>query len=234
MKKAMLILTYILFGLTILYPAGRLIAAIFGYGFELTSVSAFAAALAVTAAVTMALGFSCGEMSEKKGLRVALALLSPLSVVNALFYILKSPKIGVIVCMLISVVCCFYLTVRFGKPRLLKNIARVLSVLMLVPMVFLGFMVVFFGNVSQNTVVQTVASPDGRRYAQVTDIDQGALGGDILVEVYPKGELNALLFKIARKPQRVYLGDWGEFQNMKIHWKDDHCLVVNDVEYEIK
>jgi hypothetical protein len=110
-----------------------------------------------------------------------------------------------------------------------------LLALILVPMIcFSVFMVVFFGSIGEDTVIQTLPSPDGNRYAEVIDCDQGALGGDTLVDVYQDCGINAILFKIEKKPQRVYFGDWGEFENMQIHWKDDNCLVINSVEYEIE
>ena len=86
----------------------------------------------------------------------------------------------------------------------------------------------------ENTVVKTVESSSGEYYAQVIDSDQGALGGDTLVKVYQDRGINALIFKIEKKLQRVYFGEWGEFNNMKIHWKDNNCLVINSVEYEIE
>ena len=116
----------------------------------------------------------------------------------------------------------------------LKNVALVLSALMILPICFFSFIAFIFGNIGQNTVVQTVESPSGKYYAQVIDCDQGALGGDTLVDVYQDCGINAILFKIEKKPQRVYFGDWGEFENMQIHWKDDNCLVINSVEYEIE
>ena len=70
--------------------------------------------------------------------------------------------------------------------------------------------------------------------AQVIDSDQGALGGNTIVDVDEKGSFNLLLFRIEKKPQRVYLGEWGEYEGMQIHWKDDDCLVINSVEYELE
>lgn len=116
----------------------------------------------------------------------------------------------------------------------LKVVALVLSALMILPICFFSFIALIFGNIGQNTVVQTVESPSGKYYAQVIDSDQGALGGDTLVDVYKKSGINSILFKIENKPQRVYFGEWGEFGNMQIHWKDDNCLVINSVEYEIE
>ena len=135
---------------------------------------------------------------------------------------------------MLSAGCCCYLTVKYGKPLALKVVALVLSVLMILPICFFSFIALIFGNIAQNTVVQTVASPNGKYYAQVIDSNQGALGGDTLVVVNQSCRINLILFKVEKKPQRVYLGDWGEFKNMQINWKDNNCLVINSVEYEIK
>jgi len=89
-------------------------------------------------------------------------------------------------------------------------------------------------SVGQNTVVKTVDSPNGTYYAQVIDSDQGALGRDTLVDVYEHKKLNAILFTIQKKPQRVYTGDWRDYENMQIYWRNDYCLVINGSENRIK
>lgn len=234
MKKAVSILMCLLFVLTILYPAGVITTACIGYNFELISISAFAVALAALSVCVIVLDLLCKNTLENKVIRILLAIITPLSLINAVFYIFECPQIWVIASAFLSAGCCCYLTVKHGKPLSLKIITLVLSALMLLPIGFFRFIALIFGNIGQNTVVRTVESPSGKYYAQVIDSDQGALGGDTLVDVYQDCRINAILFKIEKKPQRVYFGDWGEFENMQIHWKDDNCLVINSVEYEIE
>ena len=234
MKKAILILTCLLFSLTIIYPACVIIAACFGYSFELTGVSAFTIAIATLSACIVVPDLIYKNALENNAIGSLSVIVTPLSLINAVFYISECPKIWVIASVLLSAVCCCYLTVKYGKPVALKIVALVLSALMILPICFFSFIALIFGNISQNTVVQTVGSPSGKYYAQVIDSDQGALGGDTRVNVYQDCGINAILFKIEKKPQRVYFGDWGEFENMQIHWKDDNCLVINSVEYEIE
>ena len=224
----------VLLSLTILYPAGVIITACFGYSFELISVSAFALAIAILSVCIVVLDLVCKSSLENKTIQILLALITPLSLINAVFYIFECPQIWVIASVLLSAGCCCYLTVKYGKPLALKVVALVLSVLMILPICFFSFIALIFGNIAQNTVVQTVASPNGKYYAQVIDNNQGALGGDTLVVVNQSCRINLILFKVEKKPQRVYLGDWGEFKNMQINWKDNNCLVINSVEYEIK
>lgn len=228
MKKALI---WLLFALTILFPAGTVITACFGYMFKLISV--FACAVAI-AALSVCAVFVVKNAPENDIMGILLAVIAPLSLINAVFYVFESPQILVIVSALVSVGCCCYLTVKHGKPSVLKIVTLALSALMVLPIGFFTFIALTFGDIGQNTVVQTVESPNGKYYAQVIDSDQGALGGDTLVNVYKKSGINAILFKIEKKPQRVYMGDWGEFRDMQIYWKDDDCLVINAAEYEIE
>jgi len=234
MKKAISFLMCLLFVLILLYPAGVIITACFGYSFELISVSAFAIAIAVLSVCIVVLDFICKNTVENNTIQMLLVILSPLSLINAVFYIFECPQIRVIASVLLSATCCGYLIVKHGKPLAFKIIALVLSALMILPIGFFSFIALIFGNIGQNTVVQTVESPSGNYYAQVIDSDQGALGGDTLVDVRQDCGINALIFKIENKPHRVYRGEWGEFNNMQIYWKDDNCLVINSVEYEIE
>lgn len=234
MKKAISVMMCVLFVLTILYPAGVIITVYLGYRFELISISAFAAAIALLSGCIVVLDLICENTPENKVMRILSAIITPLSLINSLFCIIKCPHIWVIASVLFSAGICCYLTVKYGKPFTLKIVALVLSALMILPIGFFSFFAIVFGNIAQNTVVQTVVSPNGEYYAQVIDSDQGALGGDTLVKVYQKSIINAFLFEIEKKPQRVYTGDWGEFENMQIYWKNDHCLVINSVEYNLE
>lgn len=138
--------------------------------------------------------------------------------------------IGMFVC----ACCCCCLAAGTRKPKLLKIAGLVLSALMAMPVCLFTFFTLLFGNFGKNTVVKTLESPNHTYYAQVIDNDQGALGGDTLVNVYEKGGIHVLIFKIVKKPQQVYRGNWEEFENMEIWWKDERCLVINGVEYVVE
>lgn len=232
MKKISPILTWSLFILTMLYPVGVLVTASFGYVFELVSISAFAIVIAGISVSIVILDHK--RTINNKALQILVTILAPLTLINAVFYIFEYPKMWVIASVLLSAGCCFYLAIKCGKPLALKIIALILSALMIVPIGFMSFLFLIFGNIGQNTVVKTVESPSGKYYAQVIDSDQGALGGDTLVDVHEKSGINAILFRIEKKPQRVYSGEWGEFNNIQIHWKDDECLIINSIEYIIQ
>lgn len=233
MKKAISVLLCLLFVLTILYPVGVLTAARAGYNFELVSVSAFAIAIAALSVGIVVLDLACKITIENKATQILLAVTTPLSLINAAFYVFSCPQIWVIASVFLSVGCCCYLTFKCVKPLAIKLPALVVSAAMILPIGIFSFFVFLLGNFGQDTVVKTVESPNGEYYAQVIDSDQGALGGDTRVNVYKNG-VNLILFKIQKKPQNVYFGDWGEYKNMQIYWKDDNCLIINSVEYEIE
>jgi len=233
MKKAMSILIGALFVLITLYPAGVIATACFGYTFELINISAFAVAIAVLSVCIVILNFILKNTIEHNIIQALLTVITPLSLMNAAFYIFKHPQFEVIASILLSTGCCCYLTIKYLKSLSLKTVSLVLSVLTIFSIAFSSFIISIFGNIVQNTVTKTVVSSSGKYHAQIIDSDQGALGGGTFVDVY-KIEINAVVFKINNKPQRVYSGDWGEFENMQLYWKDDTCLVINSVEYEIK
>lgn len=232
MKRTISILSRILVALVMLLPLGKILSSCFGYTFDVMSVPALAIGIAIVSICVVVLDIIHKNTIESKAIGFFLATITPLSLINIVFYVLVCNHILVFISALIFTGCCCFFTIKHGKPMVLKIVALVLSFFMLLP-TGLAVFVAFF-PIGQNTVVQTKESPSGRYYAEVIDSDQGALGGDTLVNVYEKWEINLLLFKIKKEPQQVYFGEWGEFENMDIHWKDEGCIVINSVEYEIE
>lgn len=233
MKRAMALSICILLFLTALYPIGVGITACFGYRFTLISIPAFAITIVLLSTLLTTLSAVYEYPFPMKWTQVLLALLAPLSMINALFYVLECPQILVVASVLLSAGCSCYLTVKHGKGALLRTVALILFAVMLLPVGFSGCVGLLFGGIRQDTVVQTAASPSGKYYAQVIDSNQGALGGDTFVDVYEKSNINVILFKIEKNPRRVYCGEWGEFESMRIYWEDDTCLIINSVAYKI-
>lgn len=233
-KKAVSILGWIHFVLVVLLPGGTLLSACFGYTFELASVRAFAIVTALLSVCLVVLSLLEKEGWEGSVDKVRFALLAPLSLISAVFYMLAYSRKWVVVSVFVCIACCFWLTIKHGKPLSLKIAAFMLSALLFLPICFFGFLTLIFGDFGEKTVVQSVESPSGAYYAEVVSDDQGALGGATLVNVYENKGINALVFKISKKPQRVYFGRYYEYENMKIYWKDDKCLVINSASYAIK
>lgn len=234
MKKVISALLFLLLVLTLLSPVGTLVSACFGYTFQLTSIFAVSVIIAVISVLTMIFSIISKDKIISEGIIILLYILTPLSFINTVIYIFESGHISVAVCVLISFVCSSFLMIRNIVPKKRKIIVSVLCALMTAFVLFFAFMMLMFGNIGQKTVIKSIESPNRKFYAQVIDIDQGALGGATIVDVYEKREINVFVFLLKDKPQRVYLGEWRAFENMQIYWKDDNYLVVNSVEYEIK
>lgn len=233
MKKIVTFFGWVLFVLLSLLPLGRLICLRSGYVFTLTNASVY---MVVTAGLSVCLAVLSIRAAFSPGavVKVLVSLLTPMSVVNGFFCMIVYSDIWVVISTLISIGCCLILTVRFGNPSGLTAMGLVVAVLLILPMGCFGFLTLLFGNLGQDTVVKTVGSPSGAYYAQVIDSDQGALGGDTLVDVYENKSFDTVIFRVFKKPQTVYFGDWGEAFDMQIHWKNDTCLVINGTEYEIE
>ena len=232
MKKAATILSCLLFALTLLFPAGVFTAIHFGYMFEPTSCFAFALITAILSVCTVAVSFQTEDAIQSRVLRVLFAIITPFSLFNVSLYIVlciyNCNISGVIISAFVSAGCCCFLTVKYGKPLILKIIVLVLSAFMALPISFNGFVISVF---THNTVLQTVESPDGKYYAEVIVSDHGALGGDTVVDVYEKSGIDCI---IRKWPQNVYSGNWTSHINMEIYWKDEQSLVINAVEYAIE
>ena len=233
MKKATSVLLCLLFALTIFFPVSAFASACFGYTFQLTNVLAVSVIIAVISVFTAILSISSKGKIYNKSIIILSYILFPLSFINAVIYIFESIQLSVAICMLVSLFCCFFISIINIKSKVRKILVSVLSAPMTAFIIFFAFMILTFGNLGQNTVVKSIDSPSGNFYAQVIDSDQGALGGDTVVNVYEKRGIDAFIFKLEDKPQRVYLGEWGEYKSMRISWKNDKCLIINSVEYEI-
>ena len=234
MKKVISALLCLLFVMTILFPVGALVSSCFDYTFQLTSILSVSVIIAIISVFTVIFSIISKDKITNKCTMFLLYTLTPLSFINAVIYIFESGQILVAACVLVSFLCMSFLMIRSIKKKTSKIAASVFCALMTAFILFFAFIMLTFGNIGQNTVIKSIDSPSGNLYVQVVDSDQGALGGGTIVDVYEKREIDVVVFKLKDKPQRIYVGEWGEFDNIKIHWKDDNYLVVNSVEYEIK
>ena len=234
MKKLISVLICLLLILTLLLPAGGFISTHVHYIFRLSNVSVFILCIVVLSASIVALDLIFRIRIESRLIGTALALLPPLAVFTGVLLIVRCPHIWAGLAVLAYEGCCFYLSVKHGKPLVLKIVFLILSVLISLPLLFFAFIGITIGNFGIETVIQSIPSPSGQYYAQVIDHDQGALGGNTVVDVYESHKIDAYIFQAEKEPQRVYVGDWGEYETMQIYWKDDHCLVINGMEYQIE
>ena len=150
--------------------------------------------------------------------------------------ILDANSIWVYILSFFNIVCCFILTVRFGKPLALKIVSIIISIIISLPLLLFSWFGFIFTLVDfvQVKTTQTILSPSNSYVATVVERDEGALGGSTTVDVFENFKINLLLFEINKKPKRIYTGKWGEADNLVVYFKNDDIVVVNDAEYDIR
>lgn len=135
--------------------------------------------------------------------------------------------------MLVSFVLCVYIRSRYINHGWVRT-GSVVVPLVIVALVTLTLLpLCLLGNIGETTVVDVFPSPDGRYYAELIDDDQGALGGNTCVDVYRTAELDLGVIRFCSVPKQVYWGNYGEFNDMTIEWKDNETLLINGKEYPI-
>lgn len=223
---------YILAGALAFFPVLMLGSQALGLRLYLRHSSACAIILAV-------LCVACVILSERREdqpslpRRICADLLCPLAILCWIVFLIKGMTLTVLICMAICLICAIVLCsgINAGRGKLAGMIVGILAA---IPLCLLSGLDLLFSGLVYNTVVQTLSSPDGQYYAQVIDSDQGALGGDTLVEVHSRPCLDAGLFCIAQTPQCVFAGDWGIWKTMEITWQDYDTLIINGEAYDIE
>lgn len=233
-KKAMMVLLCLLLVLTVFYPSGVVCCGLIGCTFELTNAVVFEAAVAGIAFCLTILSFVWKESLDNWAANVILLFLLPMALIQVFFFAFVIRHAAEALLLLSAAGCDCLLLIKNGKPSKGKKASLIVSGLMLPLVVVICFCALFFGKLGYVSVVETIDSPKRGYYAEVLDVNQGALGGDTAVRVQTKSELDLMLVRIKKKAHIVYQGKWGEFNTLQVHWKDEHCLVINSAEYAIE
>lgn len=231
MEKRKFCYPAILLILLLVIPASSIILSIFGWRLELVFPTTFAVIIAVLSAVLTGL-------SLYKKTQISSAVFAVFSVIAStvswFWFTVKVSTYIAILFLAVPFVCSVVLCTAQVKNRLLKILNSVIGCIVAIAFVYVSFFLWIFGHIGVSTVVAEVPSESGRYVAKVIDADQGATGGDTVVRVYDtRYYFNLGILKIYEKPDRAYLGEWGEWDNMKISWKDENTLIINGQTYEV-
>lgn len=176
-----------------------------------------------------------GQPPEKGSTRMAVILL-PASALNGLCSLLAVFDLLA----LLGAAACFFaaipLFVRFAKTCRFKWIPGTLTAvtagftLFLLPGVLLGSLLA-----GERTTVYRVNSPNDVYVAEVISVDQGALGGNTLVEVRRLNRTADFFFiRVEDAPQRIYQGDYGEYEDMVVTWQDAQTVRIGKEAFSVK
>ena len=234
-----------------LIPALRLVLFFIGIGFNAEYIIEFSYALIYEIildiiSITTLIIFFVNEfkikdnvsfkenISNNRVVLIVLFLICPLSFINSMFLFAYGPESRwQILFLIIYSSSCLVITLLFARPIALKIISLVISLFPAGVIWLYCFIAFIFIGFTVSTVVKTIDSPSGKYYIEVIDADAGATGGSTLVEVNEKFEINLIIFKIAKKSKIIYNGRWREYENMKIYWKNDNSIIINEKEYII-
>lgn len=227
MKKQTALLSALLF-LHGFVPVGYGIARAIGWEFLIHSELPFFLGLTIiTLTVTVRLKWS----KHPTALVVALY---PVSIVNSVICLWITKSLMAIPCVAVFVICCGTLFRELAPVNIWRKLVSVLSVLLVLALIALSALTAFVGVMTRTTVVQQVDSPNRTYTAQLIDADHGATGGDTLVKVWDNSRtVHLWLVRFTPQHQEVYRGNWGEFMDITLSWRDDETLLINERAYPI-
>ena len=170
--------------------------------------------------------------------RVFVPLLLPISCFCEIVFYFRTDQSarGVMLALaILSCVCAVVLFVKFPGFFAVKITGGVLTFLIFILVCCLLLINGIFGNLSSDTVIRAVKSPDGVYLAEVVRSEQGALGGNTFVNVTkPGAAVPILVGEFTMRPYQVYSGEYDEYVHMDIAWEDNTTLRINGEAYIIE
>jgi hypothetical protein len=132
---------------------------------------------------------------------------------------------------LICSICIFFLYV---SNIILKACFGAIYVLFVAAIV--GILVIFwpFMLIGKDTIIKSELSPNGIYLLEITDNDQGALGGNTYVQASRRDQdIPLLIGVLQKKPVNMYRGRWGEGFSMDVRWETDNILYLDGKRYDL-
>lgn len=219
-------------------PVSLILLRIFGYKVVFDECGVlFLLAVYVIVSVAFAVAACRKRMKMKVELKPLESILSVLFLTASWFVFLLKENVTVSGCMVITAamfICfvCEIITITVSVKH--KAAVSIFLCLMCVVLVMFSIFFAFFGTLGETKTVEIAGSPKGIYRAEVVCIDQGALGGNTVVDVYDcRKELDLHFVRIFKKPERVYIGEWYEYEDMMLAWSGDKILVINDRQYQL-
>ena len=230
MKKRLLAIAPAVCDFALLFvPAGKTAAYLCGWELTLYNNDVFLATV-----MALVLASTVGLMVNKTILgrwgRAFSVLLLPLSLLMILFFLFLANWFS-FVCMGVTLICAAGLFLCCSGLVVIKVICGVWTVLLIPWLLLAGFASNLVAGFGVKTVTATVPSPQGGYVAKVIVSDEGALGGNIFVDVEQCESIPLLIGELAKRPDRVYQGKWSEA--VEVYWNTENTLAINGRTYPI-
>ncbi len=214
-----------------LLPSGVLFAFFLGYEFSLFNYTVASAVSLLFSAISLIVVFLKKESFGGKAFFCLFGLAIPICFVDWLCYLVKGDSIAAIVCGLISIACAIAVKIKISRFKVSKILLGVSIPLVVFALAFVSFVYTLLAGFGVNTIVEEIPSPKGLYVAEVVDADQGALGGNTVVYIAEKRGIDLGICEFTDIPERVYIGEWGEYNDMDIYWENEGYLIINSNEY---
>lgn len=161
----------------------------------------------------------------------ALIPLLPLSMLNALFLLLQGPLGGVVA---IICLCCGWMLLQKAPKGFWRGTCYALSVLLTVGFLLMLPVWFFVQAMRSEETVWKLDSPKKHYTAIVTSVDQGALGGDTIVEVRDNRRSIPILLGRFTASREIYRGGWDTWQDMTLVWESETVLSLNGTSFPVE
>ena len=207
----------VLVGIYAFIPFCLLYSNLLGFDFSLSDYTLFSIIFVFVSVLMLVAVFVKTELFIGKVFSCLFGGAVPLGFVVWLFYLSKSNLSCETGCVLLAVFCIIAIIIRIVKGRKAKIITSISCVVSFLVVTFFMIFFLFMGSIGTSTVLDTIQSP--------------AFGGNTVVEVSKKRKSDILIFCFEEKGKQIYIGEWNEYDDMEIYWKDDSCLVINSKEY---
>lgn len=161
-----------------------------------------------------------------------LAILTlPLTLFHALTLLLTLPWYGGIGAVIL--VLCGWMVFETAPEGIWRKVGMVFSVLISLGLLLISPIWLFVSAMRHEKIVARCTSPEKQYTAIVTSIDQGALGGDTLVEVRDNRRSPNLLIGRFTCSRQLWHGGWDERDNLDLRWEDETTLEISGISYPV-
>ena len=212
MKKLLPVTPVVLFFLLSFFPFCKVTALLFGFDFCLYSDFAFAVVTAGLSCVLTGMLFHQNAALCPNG-EIFAALTLPVFLVNLMCFVAIGSNFLILLLIFLPCICSLALFIRFARPVGLAVTAALLAFVLAMLTFLLFVFIAIFSEFGRNTIVKTSLS--------------------LVTVEHRERDLFGLAGRFVKNPVRVYLGEWGEADDMSIYWTDEYTLCINGVSHRI-
>lgn len=160
-------------------------------------------------------------------------LLLPVTVIAGTLEILFFRTVFTIPLSALRLICAGAIYSWFVPQRWYRHLNTFVCTLLFLAYFWMCWMGLIFGQIGNQHTVQELPSPDGEKVAALIDDNQGALGGNTLVNVRYRDVLPLGFGGLRPDSKQIYRGSWGSHKQITLFWHDENTLLIDDIPYNV-